>query len=68
MSKRMSSGVRKPRPVDMTSYRMGNTIIVPNYLFDAYLAAARERRIEDERKWAYLVAAYSNTCRNEGDK
>ena len=68
MSKRMSRGVRKPRPVDLASYRTDNTIVVPDHLFSAYLAAAQQRREEDERRWQSLVDLYSNTCRNEGDK
>ena len=68
MSKRMSKGVRKPRPVDLASYRMDNTIVVPAHLFGAYLAAAQQRREEDERKWQSLMELCSNTCRNEGDK
>jgi sirohydrochlorin ferrochelatase len=66
MSKRMSKGVRKPRPVDLTSYRTDNTIVVPYDLFNAYLAAAQERREEDERKWQSLMDLYSNKCRNGG--
>jgi hypothetical protein len=66
--KTMKARFKPPRPVDLASYRMDNTIVVPAHLFSAYLAAAQERREEDERKWQSLMDLYSNTCRNEGDK
>ena len=76
MSKRMSSRKRKDEwnPFEFNPKTMKARFTPPRAIhiterqFIAYLAAAQERREEDERKWQSLMDLYSNTCRNGGDK
>lgn len=59
--KTMKAEFKPPRAI-----KQPHTVYVPDSEFDAYLAAARERWLEDERKWQRLMDLYSNKCRNGG--